>query len=1105
MITVEIDGVGDIELDDSFKDKSPEEQQNIIDDIKISVEASDHTYTDEGERMVDESLTDIRNNIDLTKGASMGTRAAMSVTGSSEQEAINIFKELYPKGDVIKIINKDPMGAANLPGAKYLKPMEKFLAFKENAKDESELWKPFDPYVPAGTDIAELGDWANVVPFIAGGWRTAITTKGKPVIERMLEQSKTAAITRLGMEGVEVATGVQEQTPGQVIEETGTEAALAGIAEPIASALPAFKNRLRYGADFDTSEAAYYLRQPRELETIHEGTELKPLPTYLQNLGKGPLKMIGRFGARSEHGEAQTVDMMHSSHRELISLRGADPTSIDEGVLDQGLKNYNKTMDNIRVKARKDTLTAGEDVEHAGKSFSEFAHDFVTKSRKEVGDLYDRVDKHGQNISIGIEDAKNIADEIDNGILAYKKGFDGDINVEDPNLGVLRGVVDDLRQMSGAQVDYNTIKTLRTRLFDLIDNDAWGWRYSNMQAKELWDALSDAMMKETNDQITQGVAGRDAKLFIDSLRKAGKAHSVRMETFSNKKIIKALRAKKGDLTPQLGEMFMQPHAHTESLYSLVKQYSPEKLKAIRGYVYNRILDKPNPLKALDDWKAKNPNSYGRAFPKKDESTIRQAAADISRLRSSEFKKMLDKNVEIGGKIFDLISQNRAPEARRLIDSFDNKDLAAKSVIDHMVKISTKLLRGKNVVEHGSFQKMLLNLETSDIGKNLFSKSAFKRLKNLDSYLEVLSQADSGVGIAEGAMGKNLLDFTNPGAIISAMRMFGMNSLVSRALVKDGVGDKIAKWLANRRIKTAKKEKIPYLPWSIAGQIIKEAVKSDIIPAEKIKPTHEIKEGEVIPKKDIPIGSLTPSDFEPVAQTPIYVTPPPQQMAPPQQTAQPQGQPTQTAMLPPSMRDPSSLLGQMAQQRQPMQMSDGGWVDSTDIGKEAKALGAYLPGDVRGGPGDALRHAYASALATQQHGEGIASLGGAFNELTESNFGLKPLFLTGRDQEVYDLSTQGDDKVNALGRRIGSETSTREEALARILDEMEASTGQDSYWAGDNLTPVKGGNRMDSGVSVPWNRQHYGESPADIRAKIQHMRTNTSGIMSKISVGKGNRP
>jgi len=196
---------------------------------------------------------------------------------------------------------------------------------------------------------------------------------------------------------------------------------------------------------------------------------------------------------------------------------------------------------------------------------------------------------------------------------------------------------------------------------------------------------------------------------------------------------------------------------------------------------------------------------------------------------------------------------------------------------------------------------------------------------------------------------------------------------------------------------------------------------------------------------------------------------------------------------------------MAQQRQPMQMSDGGWVDSTDIGKEAKALGGYLPGDVRGGPGDALRHAYASALATQQHGEGIASLGGAFNELTESNFGLKPLFLTGRDQEVYDLSTQGDDKVNALGRRIGSETSTREEALARILDEMEASTGQDSYWAGDNLTPVKGGNRMDSGVSVPWNRQHYGESPADIRAKIQHMRTNTSGIMSKISVGKGNRP
>ena len=132
------------------------------------------------------------------------------------------------------------------------------------------------------------------------------------------------------------------------------------------------------------------------------------------------------------------------------------------------------------------------------------------------------------------------------------------------------------------------------------------------------------------------------------------------------------------------------------------------------------------------------------------------------------------------------------------------------------------------------------------------------------------------------------------------------------------------------------------------------------------------------------SQLQPEMFEPRQPAPMA----PQQIAQPAPMAPPQGQPTQTAMLPPSMRDPSSLLGQMAQQRQPMQMSDGGWVDSTDIGKEAKALGGY---------------------------------------------------------------------------------------------------------------------RMDSGVSVPWNRQHYGESPADIRAKIQHMRTNTSGIMSKISVGKGNRP
>lgn len=899
---IQIDGYDKpIEVDDSFADKSKDEQDSIVNEIGSSLQL----YND-GNRLVDDALYDLvdQNTVDLTTGIDIGSRALMAVTNPTEQESINIFKALHPSGDIKKVINRARAGHKQVetPGYEHLEPNETFLMFKYKSDDIAEPWKPIDPYVPFGHDVGEVADYADILPYTAGGIYTAVKAAASGLSKRTGLQSVTAFLTSLGTQLFESAAGVQEESVTDILQRASGEAALAGVAEPISSTIPALRNRARFGADFDSSDIAYYLGRGKELENIHVGTELDPLPTYLHSEGKGPLKMIGRFGSRSAHGERQTIDMLESAYNELTSLRGGDATSIDKGVLNYSAREYDKQMNAI-LGGTEESLSR-ESAVGAGKNFIDFAENFVTKSRGEVAKLYDQVDKYGADVSIGVTEAKAIAREIDDGIKAISKEFDSNIDVSDPNLGALRGVVNDLMNMSDVQVNYEAIKQLRTRLFKLIDNDAWGWRYSNMLAKNMWDSLTDSMLKQSDD-IGRGVSGRTSNEFISSLKNASKAHRSRMDVFQNKKIVKALKAEKGDLTPQLGEMFMQPHTHTKALYGLIQKYNPDTLDSIRGFVYNRLLNKPNPLRALDDWQVKNPESYSLVFGGKNNQIIRDAAESISTLLKSPLKGVMDRNMELGGQVFMLIRQNRAPDARRLIAQFENNELAAKSVISHMVKESSSKLRGKAVLEHGSFQKMLLEIENSDIGKTLFSGPTFKRLKNLELYLDALNEADSGVGIAEGAMGKNLLEFTNPGAIMSALRAFGMNDLVARALAKDGVGDKIASAISKYKLKRAKKEKMSMIPWSIGGQILKEASKDYAIEKETVSPSDELKQiqpnvGGIKPYKDASAKPMNRPNINMPQQPQVAM----QQSMPPQQ---PQ-------MLPPSMRNPMTTLGQAAQTR-----------------------------------------------------------------------------------------------------------------------------------------------------------------------------------------------
>jgi hypothetical protein len=121
-----------------------------------------------------------------------------------------------------------------------------------------------------------------------------------------------------------------------------------------------------------------------------------------------------------------------------------------------------------------------------------------------------------------------------------------------------------------------------------------------------------------------------------------------------------------------------------------------------------------------------------------------------------------------------------------------------------------------------------------------------------------------------------------------------------------------------------------------------------------------------------------------------------------------------------------------------------------------------------GPGDALRHALASAYYTQKYNAPIANLGGWLNELANPDRGLP---------SYNPLATEQDDFNNAFGREVGMLTTSPEEALMIILDQMSKATNQNTFYSK---------NKLDASAPLVWDRESYQNSPESTLKAINEM-------------------
>ncbi len=935
-------GVSDAPQDDRYSGfiKQPE------------VKAMTSDYDEEGNRYTDTSTKDLsEEGIGYTfeDGLPMSVRALMSLM-DTEEEQIATFNKIYPEGDAKKVLIRYPDRAGG-KGLDKVEPYTNMLMFRKTPDSE------YTPMEPVGWgDVGEIADHLDTALYVTTGIGLALGQPEAAGINLAVKEALMAMLIRGTLEGGQVLGGVDRQEAKDVVSDVLEEGAWGAGGSLAGETVMRIINRGRQqGVDF-TNTAAQRLGVLRpgqikqEMLDIHripkydangkpvldkdgnqvyEDTELLPLPAALTSPGKGPAKMLYGFGARSDIGQEEVIRMQESATRELQSLFDGSyvPDQLDKEIANRLRHNYNQQMGKVWSVARRDTGTKKATVESAGKSIHTAMSNFSDISRREVNRLYDDVDRLGGDIEVGIIDAKVVAEDILGGIQALaKEGGEDFINVS-PSVGALKQVAEDIRNIDAVQIDYQTVKQLRTRLFDLINQDAWGWRYHNKQAADLWGALTDSMTKTADEMVEQGISGRNAEEFVGALKKANTAHKSRMEVFQNRKVIRALQSDRADTVPELGAILMNPNTMTDDLYKLINHYAPEEFRTMKNYVYTQVLQRGNSSKFLNDWKIKNPDSYKRMFGGQEGRALEKAANAIDNLNGEAGKRFLDQQTSFSRSLNDALKADNLQKVSELIASVGkgNEQYVKDAILRSILDTATVTRNGRHVIQPGVFKKELALYDNAGLLDTLFSKEQAQRLRNIDRYTEALQVADAGVGIAEGATAGAMRPseiLKNPGAVITGLSRFLSNAYLARVLGSGGSWDNWLRGKAKLEGKVAAKKPVDRMPLTMTSIALTQISKDALNPPEPVE-----SEVELIPQEDkfVPKGQLPPTQVLPPVVGPTSSID--SSMFEPQapQTASSAG-----GYMPPSMRQPGSALGMMAQR---VRAADGGYTE--DLMAEAR--------------------------------------------------------------------------------------------------------------------------------------------------------------------------
>lgn len=715
-------------------------------------------------KRVAESMEVPYGDIDVS-GASFMDRVKYSFA-DEDKEIISIFNKDYPDGDIRRITIKGKSGES-VTGKKWQEPDESRIVFKYDKNDADEKWKTIeDP----GLSLGDVGDVAGPAIPAAASIAVGAMTGGTSLLAQAGALGLGYAVGEAGKQLVaEELTGL-DKTWKEVLAKSTIEGGKVALSAGVIGGAQRIYNMLRGGGIMRLSPDVQ-----KDLQSYYKAKEAGlDLPNLTLDQSAPESMILNRLGK-------QAVSTSRSGQEHLLAQQtGAARALLNKGTITE-TGNFQERIGetihgvvrSIYNREKKSLIGQKLTAKQGGRALQAGINDFVTKSKQGVSKAYQVADDRAA-IEKPLFDFSNVsrkAVEIKNRVIA--EGVDGEELVLPNAEGKLINIINDINKMAGTQSNYEAVKSIRTRLGDLIEDWPWQTSMNKGNAKALYGELSKTLLNPVNE----------AKGFTKAMSFATARARARFDILDKSHIQKII---KSDNPAEIFRMIGKPDGMADEVIPILNRYSPKTADFIRKSVQqNQMLLKESPLKTIDQWKQTDPEGFYALVSPKDESKLMAVAEKMTQLNNTSLAKVARDSVKARAVIRELllakdigrsevmfIAKNMTEQQRHLLVRGVYDDIIEKSIISGR--------HGMPAVNSGKLDKAILELKKNGVWNNVLSKEDRIRLQGLRKYVDLTYPKASDPGVSLEAA-QAITQLKHPATFIAGAHKLSVNSILSAVL------------------------------------------------------------------------------------------------------------------------------------------------------------------------------------------------------------------------------------------------------------------------------------------------------------------------------------
>jgi hypothetical protein len=782
--------VGYLTLQDQWIEKKRKDRERM--------EAISPIKSDTLEESVSKGLGVPADMVD-TSGADFATRWNFSFS-DTDDDIRQKFKQQHPNGEIYRLVYNPESTYKDTGQTFKWREQESVLVYRENAYDddgnvlpitEDSKVKTIEGATGGYRDIADLG--GPSLPFAGAIATGALAPAG--VLWGALSTGFGYMAGELAKHEVNIFAFGSKMSQEEAIVDAAKEGRdMAILMAVTGGTYKALKGVTQKGAKVVLSDASAEIKAIRQRAMTWVESQRGRAPTLSAEQIAPENAVLERLAtqARSTSAEARHKAVAQQTAPATI-LEGdlvSTAENVGEKLLRQVRRVYNQTRNKIRTAVfghRRTTLEQG------GAALTEGSRAWQLQEgpRGKLGQQYSKLDDIAEEaqpmfvLSVptveGRLSVRETIGEIRNFVNAEVRAAESSgLNVAEP-LANLSRILADIDQISSTQFNYQVIKTLRTRVGDVIEKWPWDASINSSHARRLYSALSDVMLNPT------GLPSPALKAFTEQAVKANGMSRAYYDMVDDPTIRKIMQSTSpGMLAADIGTpLHLTPNVR-KMINEMPGNYSKKFKEAT--LIHDVLLNPGGATKSIDNWVQKHPEGWSFLVggDKVLERSLRSAAESMDALRNSNLYKAMDaatKNREMATTL--LRSPGTGPkETKALVDSIGEqgrmrlREGMYHDIVDSVVSEGKK---GIPIVDNKALREIIKEYKATGAWQHVLTQADRVHLLGMKSYIDLVYKGAADAGVSLEAA-KAITELKRPSTFISGAHKLTVNALAARVIM-----------------------------------------------------------------------------------------------------------------------------------------------------------------------------------------------------------------------------------------------------------------------------------------------------------------------------------